>query len=215
MYTYRKSTRTTTYLNILLIYNLGVAPLRNIFPVIPNLPATKNAKSRKRLTGPFPVSKAPTNLEAFMIASVGGLRVFEYDCNASLTLLGFFISAGRTSPNTSLKRTRLASLGWRLDLRTVAWRARRRRPTRLFRSKSSNCPEVRGRRRRFRKTARIASKDARRPRACSLSSSCCARTLSSPTSWHARTGYCWRSLTVRSSKRLSYAFSCSPRHREH
>ena len=74
-------------------HNRGVAPLRNILPVMPNFPATKNAKSRKRLTGPLPVSKAPTNLEAFMIASVGGLLVVEYDCNASFTFAGFLRSA--------------------------------------------------------------------------------------------------------------------------
>ena len=111
MYTYRKKYENHNDLSKYFTHhNLGVAPLRNIFPVIPNLPATKNAKSRKRLTGPFPVSKAPTNLEAFMIASVGGLRVFEYDCNASFTLLGFFISAPHVAKHFA--KTYASCIAW-------------------------------------------------------------------------------------------------------
>ena len=53
---------------------------------------------------------APTNLEAFMIASVGGLRVFEYDCNASFTLLGFFISAPHVAKHFA--KTYASCIAW-------------------------------------------------------------------------------------------------------
>ena len=67
--------------------NRGIAPLRNTLPVIPNVPATKNATSLNALIGPAPVSNAPMNRLLCMMAAVGGFLMFSYVFNASLTVL--------------------------------------------------------------------------------------------------------------------------------
>ena len=60
-----------------------MAPVKNTLPVIPSVPAMKNATSLNNDTGPAPVSNAPTKRELCMMAAVGGLRMFSYACNAS------------------------------------------------------------------------------------------------------------------------------------